>query len=64
MCLDRLDFLISSCHSGFTVLASRAGWRVAGDLVPQEAPHGKLLGPHSSPAGTCWKGTNLQVSQV
>ena len=30
-------FLRSSCHSGCTVLAIRAGWQVAGDLVPQEA---------------------------
>ena len=31
-------FFRSSCHSGCTVLANREGWRVAGDLVPQEAP--------------------------
>ena len=37
MCLDRLDCLGSSCHSGYTVLANRAGWRVAGDLVPWES---------------------------
>ena len=30
--------LKSSCHSGCTVLANREGWRVAGDLVHQEAP--------------------------
>ena len=38
MCLDRILFFISSCHSGCTVLANREGWRVAGDLVPQETP--------------------------
>ena len=31
-------FVESSCHSGCTVLANREGWRVEGDLVPQEAP--------------------------
>ena len=35
MCLDRL-FFRSSCHKGCTVLANRKGWRVAGELVPQE----------------------------
>ena len=32
-------FLRSSGHSGCIVLSNRAGWQVAGDLVPQEAPH-------------------------
>ena len=32
-------FLRSSCHSGYTVLVNREEWRVAGDLVPQEAPN-------------------------
>ena len=38
MCLDRLLFFRSSCHSGCTDLANREGLQVAGDLVPQEAP--------------------------
>ena len=40
MCLDRLNYLekiLSQC-SDCTVLANRAGWRVPGDLMPQEAP--------------------------
>ena len=36
--LRQAVFFRSSCHSGCTVLANREGWRVAGDLVPQEAP--------------------------
>ena len=36
--LDRLDFLESSCYSGYNVLANRTGWRVAGDLVPWHSP--------------------------
>ena len=31
-------FLKSSYHSGYTVLANRAGWQVAGDQVPWESP--------------------------
>ena len=31
-------FLKSSCHSGYTVLANRMGWQVAGDLVSRESP--------------------------
>ena len=31
-------FFRSSCHHGCTVLAIREGWRVACDLLPQEAP--------------------------
>ena len=31
-------FIKSFCHSGCTFLANREGWRLAGDLVPQEAP--------------------------
>ena len=31
-------FLRSFCHSGCTVLANRAGWQVADDLMPLEAP--------------------------
>ena len=34
----RQAVFFSSCHSTCTVLANREGWRVAGDLVPQEAP--------------------------
>ena len=37
MCLDRL-FIRSSCNSGCIYLENREGWRVAGDLVHQEAP--------------------------
>ena len=29
----------SSCHSGCTVMTNKAGWQVAGDLLPQEALH-------------------------
>ena len=32
------NFFRSSYHIGFTVLAKRAGWQAAGDVVPQEAP--------------------------
>ena len=40
-CMERQTgwtFSESSCHSSYTVLANRAGWRVAGDLVPRESP--------------------------
>ena len=30
-------FFLSSCHRGCTALANREGWRVAGELVPQDA---------------------------
>ena len=36
--LRQAVFFRSSCHSGCTVLANREEWRVAGDLMPQEAP--------------------------
>ena len=32
------NFFRSSYQIGFTVLAKRAGWQAAGDVVPQEAP--------------------------
>ena len=31
-------FLKSSCYSGYTGLANRAGWQLAGDLMPRESP--------------------------
>ena len=36
--VPRQTFYLGLCHSGCTVLANRERWRVAGDLVPQEAP--------------------------
>ena len=36
--LRQAVFERSSCHNGCAVMANREGWRVAGDLVPQEAP--------------------------
>ena len=37
MCLNRLGIIICFCHSGYTVLANRAGWQVAGDLLSRES---------------------------
>ena len=42
MCLDRWGFLENSYHSGYMVLANKAGWQVAGGLVPQESPDNSL----------------------
>ena len=38
------NFLKSTCHSGYTVLAKRAVRKVAGDLVPWECPDNLLCG--------------------
>ena len=35
--LRQAVFFRSSCHRGCIVMANREGWRVAGELVPQEA---------------------------
>ena len=37
MCFDSLGILNFFCHIGYTVLANRAGWQVAGDLLHQES---------------------------
>ena len=31
------NFFKSSCHTDYTLLANKAGWQVAGDLVQQES---------------------------
>ncbi len=47
-------FFRSSCHSGCTVLANRAGWRVAGETVEVGGRRRVVSGMSSD--CMCWDG--------